>query len=165
MFQAHICSSSGGTAHTAIGIFCACYVGWLLTRLEWNWFNCLKYFGFRPISSIFREKICNNFNKFLITYIKLLLCSQHSQQPLFYHVSLKMLRWRTVICSRNSAIFTCNFVGRFLSISVVIKSLGLKSKQWLKSGKWCGHFARAAQIQSISLSISLLILLVPLCFW
>jgi hypothetical protein len=30
MFRALICSSSGGTAYTAIGIVCAYYVGWLL---------------------------------------------------------------------------------------------------------------------------------------
>jgi hypothetical protein len=30
MFRALICSSSGGTVYTTIGIFCACYVGQLL---------------------------------------------------------------------------------------------------------------------------------------
>jgi hypothetical protein len=36
MFQALICSSSGSTVYTAIGIFCPCYVIWLLAGLEWN---------------------------------------------------------------------------------------------------------------------------------
>jgi hypothetical protein len=30
MFPALICSSSGGTVYTAIGTFCAYYVGWQL---------------------------------------------------------------------------------------------------------------------------------------
>jgi ABC-type Fe3+ transport system permease subunit len=30
MFQALLCSSSGSTVHTTIGIFCAYYVSWLL---------------------------------------------------------------------------------------------------------------------------------------
>jgi hypothetical protein len=36
MFQALICSSSGGTVYTVVGIFCAYYVSWLLAGLEWN---------------------------------------------------------------------------------------------------------------------------------
>jgi hypothetical protein len=34
MFRALISSSSGGTVYTAIGIFCAYYVGWLVAGLE-----------------------------------------------------------------------------------------------------------------------------------
>jgi hypothetical protein len=34
MFQALICSSSGGTVYTTIGIFCVYYVGWLLAGLH-----------------------------------------------------------------------------------------------------------------------------------
>jgi hypothetical protein len=56
MFRSLICSSSGGAIYTAIGIFCAQYVGWLLasvyfsanrldakglvTKEHWNYFNC-----------------------------------------------------------------------------------------------------------------------------
>jgi hypothetical protein len=51
MFPALIFSSSGGTLYTVVGIFCVCYVGWLLAGLEWNWFlfvlrlghKCLKH--------------------------------------------------------------------------------------------------------------------------
>jgi hypothetical protein len=46
MFQALICSSSRGTVYTAIGIFWACYVGWLLAGLAWNWWwanKCSKH--------------------------------------------------------------------------------------------------------------------------
>jgi hypothetical protein len=36
MFQALFYSSSGGTADTTIGIFCAYYVGWRLPGLEFH---------------------------------------------------------------------------------------------------------------------------------
>jgi hypothetical protein len=36
MFQAPIYSSSGATVYITISIFCVCYVGWLLARLECN---------------------------------------------------------------------------------------------------------------------------------
>jgi hypothetical protein len=37
MFRALICSSLGGTVYTIVGIFCVCYVGWLLVDSASCW--------------------------------------------------------------------------------------------------------------------------------
>jgi hypothetical protein len=41
MFRAPVCSSSGGTVYTTIGIFCVYYVSWLLVGLGWNWIDLI----------------------------------------------------------------------------------------------------------------------------
>jgi hypothetical protein len=43
MFPSLICSSSGSTVYTSIGIFCAYYVGWLLAGLEYKMYQLLYY--------------------------------------------------------------------------------------------------------------------------
>jgi hypothetical protein len=66
MFRALICSSSGGTVYTAIGIFCVYYVGWLLVGLEWNSVTgptgCTICFQFITINSLymFRALVCSS---------------------------------------------------------------------------------------------------------
>jgi hypothetical protein len=58
------CSSSGGTIYTAIGIFCVCYVGWLLVgsdilRSTVHITLSSHYYMFRHYLVIFREYVMN----------------------------------------------------------------------------------------------------------
>ena len=93
-----------------------------------NFFNSLKCFGFRSTRSIFREKICSHYNKFLITYIK--LPQKFIRQP-----AIVILSRLPELCCDDESKYVSNFkqllhaalLVDFKSRLLVIKLLFLKS--------------------------------------